>query len=217
MNENEKDRLDPDKPQIMKINYPANSKKSRDVPERKPIEKVISGEAVKVKKPLGRKIIETFTGDDMHSVGSYILFDVIIPAAKSMISEVASQGVERLLFGDSKRRSAGNRISYTNYNKPFSGAKPATNSRDLNYKSRATHDFEEVMITTRAEAQDVLDRLSDLIENYDVATVSDLYDLVGISGSFTDEKWGWSDIRGSHVVSRRGGYMLDLPRPTPID
>lgn len=211
-----------------KMNYPGNSHKERDraaapVREERKIEKVITGEAVQRKKPLGRKIAETFTGDDMHSVGGYILFDVIIPAAKTMISDAASQGVERMLFGETTRRapSHGVRKNYTSYNRmsnPVGRAGEPDGPRNMSYKARATHDFGEVVLDSRGEAETVIESLGDLISEYDVATVSDLYELVGVTGSFTDDKWGWTDIRGttvSHV--RGGGYLINLPRPTPID
>src|SRR5690606_25223014 len=81
-------------------NYPSNSNKNKErhatggVGEKK-IERVTTNEVVQRRKPLGRKIIENFTGDDVQSVGSYILMEVLLPAAKTMISDAASQGVER--------------------------------------------------------------------------------------------------------------------------
>ena len=56
-----------------------------------------------------------------------------------------------------------------------------------------------------------------LIERYQSATVADLYELVGVQGSYTDDKWGWVDIRGAGITRVRNGYLLDLPRPQPLD
>lgn len=209
----------------MKTNYSSNSHKDREKAEktkREPVEKVITGEVVQRKKPLSRKIAETFTGDDMHSVGHFILFDVILPAAKAMISDAASQGVERMLFGDSRRRNGimgGSKPgggNHTSYNRMYSDGNVSV-SRSMSHRARASHDFDEIVLATRGEAEDVLDRLGDLVDNYDVATVSDLYDLVGITGNFTDDKWGWTDLRGSDVRRVREGYMLILPKTQPID
>ena len=70
---------------------------------------------------------------------------------------------------------------------------------------------------TRVEAEEVLDRLFDWIERYEQVAVAELYEMVGISGNFTDQKWGWTDLRGA-TVSRVGrGYLLNLPRPEPLD
>lgn len=213
----------PEKP--VKLNYPGNSHKERDTPDkpegRKPLEKIITGEAAQKKKTLGQKIAETFTGDDAQSVGSYILFDVVIPTVKTMISEAVSQGAERLLFGDSSRRSLGNRRpqQHTSYNKMYTARSEPSRSegRSISQRGRATHDFDEIVLESRGDAETVLDRLGDLIADYDVATVSDLYDLVGITGSFTDDKWGWFDLRGASVTRVRAGYLLNLPKTAPID
>lgn len=203
----------------MKVNYPGNSHKARenkDATPEKVVEKVIQGEAIQRKKSLGTKIKEVFTGEDAKSVGSYILFDVIIPAAKAMLADAASQGAERILFGDSRRtRSSGGRQGYTSYNKMY--GQPQQSKPEISNRGRATHNFGEVILATRGEAEDVLDRLTALIDTYAVATVSDLYDLVGITGNFTDDKWGWYDLRGSTVTRVREGYLINLPQTQPVD
>jgi hypothetical protein len=79
------------------------------------------------------------------------------------------------------------------------------------------HDFNEIILATRVEAEEVLDRLFDILNKYQTVSVSDLYELVGITANFTDEKWGWTELRGSQVAKVRNGYLLDLPRPEPLD
>lgn len=217
-----------------KINYPANSQKAKDADRspdevveegEKKVKQITSGSVVQRKKPLGKKIAETFAGDDAHSVGSYILFDVIIPATKNLVSDMVREGIDRLLFGDSKGRS---RISsarsngHTSYSKMYTGSTRSDldrpgGGRQLSDRSRRTHDFTEVILDDRGEAEQVLDTLRELIDNYDIATVTDLYDLVGITGSYVDDKWGWADLRAAEVRRIRDGYLLDLPRAMPID
>lgn len=207
-------------------NYPSNSHKERETPTTPPkkVEKVVTGEVVTRKRPLGRRIVETFAGEDVHSVGGYILFEVALPALKTMISDMASQGVERLLFGEVRRSSSIHRgpgySNYTSYNRMHASSRERERReepRPMSHRARASHDFGEIVLASRVEADDVLDRLSELIERYDVATVSDLYELVGITGSFTDDKWGWTDLRGSEIRRVRDGFLLMLPRTMPID
>ena len=50
------------------------------------------------------------------------LFDVIIPTIKVMLQDVVSEGTQRLLFGDSRRRNVSNSrstASYTSYNRYY--------------------------------------------------------------------------------------------------
>lgn len=214
--------------------FPTNSQVSKTPKEKKPEkerpEKVISGEAVQRKKGLGRKIAETFTGDDARTVGEFVIFDVIVPASKAMISDAVSQGIERMLFGDVRRRPNGgprvgtpsHHTAYTAFSRPTSSSpgrafEPDGPRRSMTRRARATHDFDEIVLPSRGEAELVLDKLSDILAAYDVVTVSDLYDLVGITGSFTDDKWGWFNLRDASFTRVRDGYLLDLPKTEPID
>ena len=210
---------------MSEMNFPSNSQKSKAAaqPAKKQVKKVIQGEAIQRKKPLGRRIVETFTGDDMNSVGQYILFEVLLPAAKTMISDAASQGVERLLFGDSRPTrtptSSGYKPGYTSYNSISSRVgRRDEPPRSLSRQARSTHDFGEFLLRDRVEAETVLDGMMAILEQYDVVTVSDFYSLVGISGEFTDEKWGWTDLRDARI-HRAGsqGFALQLPPTAPID
>jgi hypothetical protein len=205
--------------------FPSNAKKnnkaSSDKDEPKKIEKVIQGEAVRRKKPLGKRFTETFVGGDAKGVWGYVFLDVLVPAAKDMIVDATSQGVERMIFGEtrggrrsSSRSSPNGYVSYNRYS-PMGGRREEP--RNISRRARATHDFDEIILPTRVEAEEVIDRMFDIVSQYETATVADLYELVGINSNYTDGKWGWSDFRGAGVSRVRNGYLLDLPRPESLD
>ena len=54
-------------------------------------------------------------------------------------------------------------------------------------------------------------------EAYQVVSVADFYDLVGVSGNYTDNKYGWTDIRNASVIRVRDGYMIKLPKALPLN
>lgn len=198
--------------------YPSNTKKSKEEPEkeRPVIERITSKEAVR-KKTLGRRVAESFTGDDAQSVGNYILFDVMIPAAKGLLLDIINQGSERALYGDSRGRSRiGGGNGRPGYAKMYNGNSGNNTSRrderELSRGDRQNHNFDDIVIEDRGEAEGVLDRLQDLINDYDQATVADLYTMVGITPLFTDQNWGWTDLRGCRIDRVRQGYLLVLPR-----
>lgn len=218
--------------------YPSNSKNKvqpskvaaeKSQPEKviKKVEKITVNEVVRRKKPMGKRFTESFMGGDAQSVGAYILADVLLPAAKDMVADAVSQGIEKMLFGEARAprsRAVGNRgiggaTTHVSYNR-YSGnsqTRPASTTAPMSTRAKATHDFDEIVLSTRAEAEEVLDNLYSLVSDYDVASVSDLYQMVGMTASYTDEKWGWADLRGTSVTRVKGGYLLDLPRPSIID
>jgi len=210
----------------MEGEFPSNSKSRNPGPvePEKNVEKVIEGTAIRRKKSLGKRFAEVFVIGDIKGVTQYVLLEVLLPAAKDAVADVASSFVERSLFGDTRagHRRPGMSHSrpsgtpgYVSYNRFGPGSREEARP-NLSRRARATHNFDELLIPTRAEAEMVLSSLYDLIGKYEQATVMDLYDLVGETGQYTDNKWGWEDLRGSGVTRSGGGYLLDLPKPVPL-
>lgn len=213
--------------------FPSNSKTQRlEDPRRETlkdhkVEKIISGIAIKQKRSFLKKVSDLIMADDTQSVGSYIFNDVLIPAAKDMINDMVTGGMEMMLFGDRQGRSRGRNyhrdsyrgqnINYGMISRSSDRSDPRDRGREMSQNARARHDFDEILLQTRGEAEDVLFHLSDLIIDYQQATVADLYTLVGIQPAFTDGKYGWYDLQGVSPRRVRDGYILDLPRPRPLD
>lgn len=219
----------------MDSEFPGNSHRERKDPgpkaEQKRVDRVVAEgrRVVRRKKPLGKRLSEAFVGGDARSVWSYVALDVLIPAARETIADAFTQGIERMIFGESSaggrrpsRRPGGG--SYVSYNRYSGGSDRDRNRRDeprhqMSRRGRSSHDFDEIIVESRVEAEEIIDNLFELTSKFDCATVADLYDMVGIAGNFVDAKWGWTDLRGAGVtrLPRSGGYLLDLPRPEPLD
>lgn len=209
-------------------NFPANSAKAKIGSDGPPqdqtvrrgeaIRQVTSAEAVQRKRGVGRRFKETFVGGSARMAFDYMVLEVVIPAIQETVIDAFQGGVERLIRGESRQsRSAS---SYSNSNLPrvnyqgMSTNKPPT-SRTLSRSARTRHDFGEIVIATRQEAEEVLERMYDVLSRYGTVTVADLYELTGIQGSHTDLKWGWRLLSGARVEGLRGqgGYLLALPDP----
>ena len=57
-------------------------------------------------------------------------------------------------------------------------------------RTRTGYDYDDIILESRGEAEDVLERMDELIATYQVVSVADFYDLVGVSGNYTDNKYG---------------------------
>lgn len=200
---------------------PNNEASKKGVPDAKNISPVVSSGATRRRRSLRKQFKETFVAGDARSAIHYVLFDVLLPAAKETVVEAGSQGIEKLIFGDSRKRGStapqSGPYGHVNYTRYSSGSGSPSAARAMSRASRARHNFDEIVLDQRTEAEEVIDRLFDLISHYETASVADLYELVGLSSSHTDHKWGWTDLTGAGVTRVRGGYLLDLPEPEPLD
>lgn len=205
--------------------FPPNSQTAKKAaPEPKKVQRVTSASAVRRRRPLGKQFGQTFFGGDAHTAVHYMITNVLVPAAKEAIVEAASSGFEKLVYGDTRPRRGGappSAFGHVQYNRMTQNHqrddRPPLPSRGLSRGGRARHDFGELLIQHRQEAEEVIERMYDIISKYDTVTVADLYELVGINASHIDHKWGWTELRGAQVGrARGGGYILELPEPEPL-
>lgn len=197
--------------------FPSNSIIKREEP-KKQIRQVTTGKVVEKKPGLGRKMADTFLGDDVENVKSYLIMDVVVPAIKDTIVDMVCSGVE-MIFGVGRRGGRpSSRTNYTNYSS-FSYKAQERDRRDYRRESsRNRYDPNEIIVETRQEAEDVIFQLAELCENYGMARVADLYELVGKTGDFQSQKWGWESVAHAKAIRiRGGGYLIDLPKPIYLE
>lgn len=208
------------------MDYPSN--KPNPEPEKaepKKVERVVEGKVVRRKKPLGKRLKEWFVIGNIKEAATNVWFTILIPAARDMVVDAGQELIHRTFNGGDSRhkyKSSSNLdsgLGHVAYGERYipSSSKKKDEHRHLSHKSRSLHDFDEIILPTRREADNVLDRLFHRIEKYGSTSVSDLYDMVGVSADFTDEKYGWIDFRGARVDHVRNGYLLNLPKPELLD
>lgn len=204
------------------INYASNSNKaqpSEPTEESRDIKPIIVGQATERKEPIRRKFFAAYAGDNAQTVGQYLLMDVVVPTTKNLISDLVTQGINRLLFGTSRPANGGvsgiaGRVNYSNmFNGGANRQQQTPSGPQMSQQARANHQFGEIILTSRSDGEMVIDELRNLIEAYGSAKVVDLYSLVGITGQWTDQKYGWKNLQRASVQQIREGFLLDLPRP----
>lgn len=217
--------------------YQSNAKKlktQKELPkgEEKKIDPVVS-EVIIRKKPIGRKLKDLVIEADLRSVAGYVFFDVMIPHAKDTIVDIFHRGIDKAIYGDSAmrhRRLMGQGHPRTIYNSPinrdyrdYRGSMTTTRYTSMNQSPIRAPRFEsprlmkeELILVEKAEADLILERMSDILNEYEVVTISDLNEMLDRESSHVDNKWGWTDLRGASVEKIREGWIINFPPIEPI-
>ena len=212
--------------------FPPNNRgdsERKDAPKitnkKAPIQKVIEGEAVVQKPGTISKIKKAFAPESTKSVIEYVIMDVVIPNAQSLLLDMVSQGLERKMYGGdgyTQRRSSRS-STHTAYNRMYKGTPASRGSRretSVSHNENINDDLsvDNILLKDRGSAEKALYELNKIVNQYGSATVNDLYELIGVTGDFTGDKYGWYDLRGARVTrTSRGLYRLVLPREEEID
>lgn len=201
--------------------FKSNSHKSkhqterRQLPEKRVDKAIVSGARVR-KKSEARKLMDVFVPEDVEKVKSHIIFDVLIPSAKKAVYDMVTNGIEMILYGESgagtHKSGTSSKISY----RQFYDDRSARHSEQPT-RMHSVVDFEDIILEHRGEAESILERLDELVSMYGMASVADMYDLVGITAPYTANNYGWTDIRNAKVVRIRDGYVIKMPRVRPLD
>lgn len=189
---------------------------------RKKITKVVTGDVTVKKRGLGRKIKDTIIAADFKSVVDYIFNEVFIPATKNTIVDMSTKGIDRMIYGQPQRRRFGgstpgfpqSRISYSSPVQRFSQPEPRRYGPQppvaaLPAQTRARDEF---IVSSREDAELVLDKMGDIIERYEIVSIADLNDMLGWSNTdHVDTIWGWTSMEKVSIKPTRDGFIIDLP------
>jgi hypothetical protein len=201
------------------MDYRGNTDKGRE--EKKPdkqIERVVTGEVIQKPKGIGRKFRDIFLGGDLRASTRFVVGDVLLPALRNLIVDMTSKGIEKIVYGDSvyTRRPTEYRprVSYNNPilrdpRDPRSRAFLPDQPSPYRVVRRESNDF---ILASKEEAERVVEQLIDIIDQYQAVSLADLYEIIGLPSSHTDNKWGWTYLTNVEIRQTRQGYLIDLPQ-----
>ena len=198
--------------------YKSNSFKSKEL-ANKNLQPVVTGEVVTKKRSVFRKFTDALINQNIENAKEYIVFDIVVPAIKNTFSDALISIVE-MIFGTRRTAKPGSTTtSYTAYYNKKNGntQQPTTTTPSTPYLGLSKRDFDEVIVETRWEAEDVIDHLTTAILEYGSVSIADFYELVGIQSSFTDNKYGWTNLSTATVERVGGGYLIKLPPTVKLD
>lgn len=212
--------------------YPGNSRKrlidesaAAEEAQEPKLEKVVTGKVVQRKKSLGRRFMDTMFSGDSDSVVGYLAKEVLLPAVKNLITEFVTEGIHKALYGEasgagvSRRPRPGAPRTHINYSQPSPVVRPSAPTRPVVRRpvtQPSVFDMGEIVFDSRADADAVIERLYDTIETYRCVTVGNLNELLGKSSTFTDNKWGWTDLADVKLRRISEGYLLVMPEPEDL-
>lgn len=219
----------PEPPRRGPKEYPSNAHVDKEAAraESPKFKKVIQGEATR-KVPLSRRIRESMTGDDASSIGSYLLFEVIIPAVKDLVVDTGKEALERAFFpqgGGPRSRSRGSGSSFSggsfgsrqpyrsgarNHDVPFEREE----RRALSSRARNQYKFDEIILPTRGDAEVALEAMKEAVDMFGQVNVAEVLDMLGQGDdtNYVMQDWGWTDLNGASVRRLSSDeWLLDLP------
>lgn len=194
--------------------YRSNSHKTREV-EKKKLKKVVSGKVKTKKRSNIRKLTDVFISGDIHSVVSYAISDIVVPGITKMMCDVIKNGADMIFYGgeglNRRTSSVSDRVSYRKY---YDRDDDRRINRIENTRNRFR--FDDIYLENRGEAEKVLYAMDEIIDTYGEVRVADFYELVGITGDYTDNDYGWTDLRSAVTVRTSNGWTIKFPRAIPL-
>ena len=207
--------IEPTRPS--EVSLPGNTDKAKE--GASPEKKVIAKAKVQ-KKSVIKEALRTFFVQDLPEIAEHLVVDVAIPAAKNAVTDMVTQGIQQLLYGevDSRRRPTSGYTSYSSSSRSNRGTayySPRESDRREPRRPKPTN-VEDLVFDTRGEAVDVIEYVAEQIEEYGQVSVADLMSSVGVQPRYTDERWGWTTTDAFELRQIREGWLVSADRPEPL-
>ncbi len=200
--------------------------------EKKKLDPVIDGSDVVVrKKSKGQQAVESFLGEEVGEVKNHIVQDLVIPSAKDAMSNMCGsivdffndmfhEFIDTIFFGSSETRQTKASQTYVSYQGYYN--KSNRNNRTERKSEPVRHSVEELEYPNLEKAVKVRNDLIEQIENYNQASVADLFYLSEKTLDWAEYKEkdaiGWTDISAiGKPRRRRGKYIIPLERPVKLE
>lgn len=206
--------------------YPSNTLKERNKQaqkkEKPDLKCVVSGKSKPVPQSFWSKVFVGIKPASGQTMKSFVFDEIVTPLIQRAVVEGVTGAINYLVKGDAYADRKNNNSfgkSYINYNGISSGKSNANGSQYVYSGKNSGMEIENVWFESRVDAQRVLDEMQSVIAGYDILTVNGFYDIIGRTNIIdpSNEKFGWSDLRNAYITASRGGWVIHLPHPMPID
>lgn len=206
--------------------YPSNTLKERNKQaqkkEKPDLKCVVSGKSKLVPQSFWSKVFVGIKPASGQTMKGFVFDEIVTPLIQRAVVEGVTGAINYLVKGDAYADRKNNNSfgkSYINYNGISSGKSNDNGSQYVYSGKNSGMEIENVWFESRVDAQRVLDEMRNVIAGYDILTVNGFYDIIGRTNIIdpSNEKFGWSDLRNAYITASRGGWVIHLPHPMPID
>ena len=149
--------------------------------------------------------------------------DVLRPSLKKTALEFINIGAERAIYRndedyDYDRSYYRGRRDYNSISRRSSSNRSSSNRSRSAGRPRSRYDVDEVIFDNYADAEAVIDVLTEQLDRYDQVSIGEYYSACDLSPESTDFNRGWYDLRGVEIVKAgRGQWTIDFPKAVPLD
>lgn len=183
------------------------------------------------KKSIGQKFKETFVSKDFSSTLSEVATNVAVPALKRVASDVITNFVNGVLFGNQFPTNGGFKFNASNWNWGNWNTGTTFGSPYFNYSgvtkpasppAESAFKYDELIIIPKpgetmqqasVQADMVLKSLNELLDRFKKVRITDYYELCGKSAPLTYNNYGWTSLAGADKVYIGVGYLIKMPTP----
>lgn len=180
---------------------------------------VVKNKVRRKQKSSFSKFKEGLITDDIPNLKDYVIFDLAIPYLMNTLGDILNDTIDTVFHKGSRRNSrrVNTGASYNSYGTIYRRTPDRSNTPAYTPSRRVGYTFDDIVIATSQEAEDVLQQMVDTIGKYGTVTVNDYYEFVGEVGNPCDVNYGWNSLRTADIVRVRDGYIIKLPKPKPIE
>lgn len=186
----------------------------------KNISPVVKG--AQVERSAGKRFKDFLFAESPKALSIKIGKELVVPRLKASAEEAINGFISGMLWGDGSTRPMSNIVKGTvlrGNNVPYSQISVNGNNSSLlqarmaSENTRSSGNYKDVVTGTQQQAELLLANMYQLLNQYRVVAVADLYELAEISPSLSDNAFGWTSLDGARISKVREGYALELPQP----
>lgn len=177
-----------------------------------------------------QKAVGVLIAEDIDDIQKSIVDDYIRPRFKDFCKESVRKmkefivdsitgAAETVFFGKTSRKTGsykGEKVNYVKYYSGESGYK-VSSDRDDNVARDSDVLLKRIVIESYGKAKEVKNELQHDLEHYKAVTVATYYQLTGVPTVKRDYDYGWHKLADIEIIETKGGYILALPKPVPLD